>query len=435
MILHTKIETMPREDLEALQLKRLQTTVERCYYTVGFYRDAMDELGVKPRHIQSLADTRLLPFTKKEHLRDSYPFGMFAVPMDQVVRVHASSGTTGKPTVVGYTARDIRTWSQLMARSLAAAGLRPGDRMHNAYGYGLFTGGLGFHYGGEELGVMVTPMSGGQTQKQIMLIKDFDATGLSCTPSYALNLAEEAEGLGVDMRKLPLRVGIHGAEPWTEEMRYELESRLGIDAIDIYGLSEIMGPGVCVECINAKDGLHVWEDHFLVECVDIDTGKPLPYGEQGEIVFTSLTKEAFPLLRYRTRDISSLNPAPCKCGRTHVRMSRITGRTDDMLIIRGVNVYPSQVESILMKTEILSPFYQIDVYREGTMDTMVVNVEASPPLVEKGEEAMRKVGARATKDIKDFIGVSCQVVVKQVGEIPRSQGKAVRVVDHRKDKK
>ncbi len=435
MILHTKVETLPREDLEKLQLKRLQTTVERCYCTVGFYHDAMDELGVKPRHIQTLADTRLLPYTKKEHLRDSYPFGMFAVPMDQVVRVHASSGTTGKPTVVGYTARDIRTWSQLMARSLASAGLHPGDRMHNAYGYGLFTGGLGFHYGAEELGVMVTPMSGGQTQKQIMLLKDFEATGLSCTPSYALNLAEEAEVLGVDLRKLPLKVGIHGAEPWSEEMRYELESRLGIDAIDIYGLSEVMGPGVGVECINAKDGLHIWEDHFLVECVDIDTGKPLPYGEEGEIVFTSLTKEAFPLLRYRTRDIASLNPAPCKCGRTHVRMSRITGRTDDMLIIRGVNVYPSQVESVLMKTEILSPFYQIDVFRQGSMDTMVVNVEASPPLAEQGEEAMRKVAARATKDIKDFIGVSCQVVVKQVGEIPRSQGKAVRVVDHRKDKK
>lgn len=435
MILHTKIETLPREDLEQLQLKRLQATVERCYHTVSFYRDAMDELGVQPRHIKRLSDTRLLPYTKKEHLRDGYPFGLFAMPLDQVVRVHASSGTTGKPTVVGYTARDIRTWAQLVARSLMAAGLRPGDRLHNAYGYGLFTGGLGLHYGAEELGVMVTPMSGGQTQKQIMLIKDFEVTGLSCTPSYALNLAEEAEALGVDLRKLPLKVGIHGAEPWSEEMRYELESRLGIDAIDIYGLSEVMGPGVAVECLQAKDGLHVWEDHFLVECVDVDTGLPLPYGEQGEIVFTSLTKEAFPLIRYRTRDVASLNPAPCKCGRTHVRMSRITGRTDDMLIIRGVNVYPSQVESVLMKTEILSPFYQIEVFRQGSMDTLVVNVEASPPLAEQGEEAMRKVASKAVRDIKDFIGVSCQVVVKRVGEIPRSQGKAVRVVDHRKEKR
>ncbi len=435
MILHTETETMPREDLERLQLRRLQATVERCYYTVGFYRGAMDELGVKPQHIKSLQDLRHLPFTKKEHLRENYPFGMFAVPTEQVVRVHASSGTTGKPTVVGYTARDIRMWAQVMARSLAAAGLRPGDRLHNAYGYGLFTGGLGLHYGGEELGLMVTPMSGGQTQKQIMLIKDFEPTGLSCTPSYALNLAEEAEAMGVDIRKLPLRVGIHGAEPWTEEMRYELESRLGIDAIDIYGLSEVIGPGVGIECINAKDGLHIWEDHFLVECVDRDTGMPLPYGEEGEIVFTSLTKEAFPVLRYRTRDISSLNPAPCKCGRTHVRMKRVTGRTDDMLIIRGVNVFPSQVESVLMQTEILSPFYQIEVYREGALDTLVVNVEASPPLAEQGPEAMARVGAKATKDIKDFIGVSCRVVVKNVGEIPRSQGKAVRVIDHRKDRR
>jgi len=432
MILHTDYETLPREELRQLQLTRLQATVERCYYTVGFYRDAMDELGVTPQHIQTLDDVRHLPFTKKEHLRENYPFGMFAVPTEQVVRVHASSGTTGKPTVVGYTARDIKTWAQLMARSLAAAGMRPGDRLHNSYGYGLFTGGLGAHYGGEELGVMVTPMSGGQTQKQIMLLKDFAPTAISCTPSYALNIAEEAQSMGVDIRKLPLKIGIHGAEPWTEEMRYEIESRLGIDAIDIYGLSEIIGPGVAVECLEAKKGLHVWEDHFLVECVDRDTGEPLPYGEEGEIVFTSLTKEAFPIIRYRTRDISSLNPAPCKCGRTHVRMERVTGRSDDMLIIRGVNVFPSQVESVLMQTDTLSPFYQIEVFREGSMDSMLVNVEASPPLAGKGEEAMQKVAAKATKDIKDFIGVSCRVQVKGVGEVPRSQGKAVRVVDHRK---
>ncbi len=434
MILHTEHETLPREDLEGLQFTRLRATVERCYHTVGFYRDAMDEMGVKPHHIQSVKDVRLLPYTKKEHLRQNYPFGMFAVPTDQVVRVHASSGTTGKPTVVGYTARDIRTWAQLMARSLAAAGMQPGERLHNSYGYGLFTGGLGLHYGGEELGVMVTPMSGGQTQKQIMLLQDFEPTAISCTPSYALNLAEEAEAMGVDIRKLPLRIGIHGAEPWTEEMRFELESRLGIDAIDIYGLSEVLGPGVGVECINAKDGLHIWEDHFLVECVDIDSGETLPYGEEGEIVFTSLTKEAFPIIRYRTRDISSLNPAPCKCGRTHVRMKRVTGRSDDMLIIRGVNVYPSQVESVLMKSEVLSPFYQIEVFRQSNLDTMVVNVEASPPLAAHGEEAMNKVAASAMKDIKDFIGVSCRVQVKRVGEIPRSLGKAVRVVDHRNGK-
>jgi phenylacetate-CoA ligase len=431
MILHTDVETLPRADLEALQLARLQTTVERCYHTVSFYHDAMKELEVEPRHIQSLDDVRLLPYTKKEHLRENYPFGLFAVPTDQVVRVHASSGTTGKPTVVGYTRRDIQTWSQLVARCLSASGLRPGDRLHNAYGYGLFTGGLGLHYGGEELGVMVTPMSGGQTQKQIMLLQDFEPTAISCTPSYALNIAEEAEAIGVDIRKLPLKIGIHGAEPWTEEMRYEIESRLGIDAIDIYGLSEVIGPGVGNECIEAKSGLHIWEDHFLVECVDVDSGKPLPYGEEGEIVFTSLTKEAFPIIRYRTRDISVLDPAPCKCGRTHVRMRRITGRSDDMLIIRGVNVFPSQVESVLMQTETLSPFYQIEVFREGSMDTMVVNVEASPPLMEQTQAARDKVAGKVVRDIKDFIGVSCKVVVKGVGEVPRSQGKAVRVIDHR----
>lgn len=432
MILHSDFETMPREELEALQLKRLKATVERCYHTVKFYRNAMDELGVKPEHIRQLSDLRHLPYTKKEHLRENYPFGLFAVPTEQVVRVHASSGTTGKPTVVGYTRRDIRTWAQLVARCLAASGLHPGDRLHNAYGYGLFTGGLGLHYGGEELGVMVTPMSGGQTQKQLMLLQDFAPTAISCTPSYALNLAEAADEMGINIRKLPLKVGIHGAEPWTEEMRYELESRLGIDCVDIYGLSEVMGPGVGNECIEAKNGLHIWEDHFLVECVDTNTGKVLPYGEEGEIVFTSLTKEAFPIIRYRTRDISVLNKAPCKCGRTHVRMQRITGRSDDMLIIRGVNVYPTQVEAVLMQSETLSPFYQIELFREGSMDSMVVNVEGSPPLMEQPQEARDRTAAKVVHDIKDFIGVSCKVVIKGVGEVPRSEGKAVRVIDHRK---
>ncbi|MDS4028655.1 MAG: phenylacetate--CoA ligase [Candidatus Contendobacter sp.] len=434
MILDIDQETLPREELQTLQLNRLRATVERCYQTVKYYRDAMDELGVKPRHIQSVADVRLLPFTKKENLRENYPFGMFAVPTDQVVRIHASSGTTGKPTVVGYTRRDIRTWARVMARSLAAAGMRPGDRLHNAYGYGLFTGGLGLHYGAEELGVMVTPISGGQTQRQIMLIQDFEPTGLSCTPSYALNLAEAAETMNVDLRKLPLKVGIFGAEPWTEEMRYELESRLGINAVDIYGLSEVIGPGVAIECIEAKNGLHVFEDHFLIEAVDVNTGQPIPYGEAGEIVITSLTKEAFPVIRYRTRDVSVLNPAPCRCGRTHVRMKRVTGRTDDMLIIRGVNVFPSQVEAILMQTETLSPFYQLEIAREGNLDLLTVNVEGSPPLVAQGQEAMDRVAQKAQKDIKDFIGVTARVVVKRTGDLPRSEGKAVRVIDHRKHK-
>ncbi len=435
MILDIEQETLPREDLQNLQLHRLRTTVERCYQTVNYYREAMDELGVKPSHIQSVADVRLLPFTKKENLRENYPFGMFAVPTDQVVRIHASSGTTGKPTVVGYTRRDIRTWARVVARCLAAAGMRPGDRLHNAYGYGLFTGGLGLHYGAEELGVMVTPISGGQTQRQIMLIRDFEPTGLSCTPSYALNLAETAEDMNVDLRKLPLKVGVFGAEPWTEEMRYELESRLGIDAIDIYGLSEVIGPGVGIECLEAKDGLHVFEDHFLIEAVDVNTGQPVPNGEPGEIVITSLTKEAFPVIRYRTRDISVLNPAPCRCGRTHVRMQRVTGRTDDMLIIRGVNVFPSQVEAILMQTETLSPFYQLEISRENNLDLLTVNVEGSPPLVAQGRDAMDRVAHKAQKDIKDFIGVTAKVVVKATGEIPRSEGKAVRVVDHRKQDK
>jgi phenylacetate-CoA ligase len=419
MILDIEQETLPREDLQALQLHRLRATVERCYQTVKYYRGAMDELGVKPRHIQSVADVRLLPFTKKENLRENYPFGMFAVPTDQVVRIHASSGTTGKPTVVGYTRRDVRTWARVMARSLAAAGMRPGDRLHNAYGYGLFTGGLGLHYGAEELGVMVTPISGGQTQRQIMLIQDFEPTGLSCTPSYALNLAEAAENMNVDLRKLPLKVGIFGAEPWTEEMRYELESRIGIDAVDIYGLSEVIGPGVAIECIEAKNGLHVFEDHFLIEAVDVNTGQPIPYGEAGEIVITSLTKEAFPVIRYRTRDVSVLDPAPCRCGRTHVRMKRVT-------------VFPSQVEAILMQTETLSPFYQLEIAREGNLDLLTVNVEGSPPLVAQGLEAMERVGHKAQKDIKDFIGVSAKVIVKKTGDLPRSEGKAVRVIDHRK---
>ncbi|HRD50369.1 MAG: phenylacetate--CoA ligase [Candidatus Competibacter sp.] len=435
MILDVEQETLPREELQDLQLRRLRATVERCYQAVKYYRDAMDELGVKPHHIQSLADVRRLPFTKKENLRENYPFGMFAVPTDQVVRIHASSGTTGKPTVVGYTRRDVRTWARLMARSLAAAGMRAGDRLHNAYGYGLFTGGLGLHYGAEELGVMVTPISGGQTQRQIMLIQDFEPTGLSCTPSYALNLAETADHMNVDLRKQSLKVGIFGAEPWTEEMRYELESRLGIQAVDIYGLSEVIGPGVAIECLEAKNGLHVFEDHFLIEAVDVNTGQPIPYGEAGEIVITSLTKEAFPVIRYRTRDVSVLDPAPCRCGRTHVRMKRVTGRTDDMLIIRGVNVFPSQVEAILMQTETLSPFYQLEIAREGNLDLLTVNVEGSPPLVGQGQEAMDRVAHKAQKDIKDFIGVTAKVVVRRTGELPRSEGKAVRVIDHRKQPK
>jgi phenylacetate-CoA ligase len=435
MIFDIDNETLPREELKALQLRRLQDMVTRCYETVKFYREAMDELEVKPHHIQTLADVKLLPFTKKEQLRDNYPYGMFAVPRDQVIRLHASSGTSGKPIVVGHTRRDLINWGQMGARCLAAAGLQPGDRLHNAYGYGLFTGGLGLHGGAETLGMTVIPMSGGQTQKQVMLLQDLAPDAMCCTPSYALNIMEEAEKLGVDVRKLPLRVGLFGAEPWSEEVRYELESRMGIDALDIYGLTELMGPGVGIECLAAKKGLHIWEDHFLVECVDVDTGEPLPPGEKGEIAITSLTREAFPMLRFRSRDISTLDPAPCKCGRTHVRMSRITGRSDDMLIIRGVNVFPTQVEAILMRTETLSPFYQLEVFREGHLDSLRINVEASPPLYAKGQGYMDRVSAKVQKDIKDFIGISCEVKIHPTGSVERSMGKAVRVIDHRNEKK
>ena len=431
MILDIDQETLPREELQALQLSRLRSTVERCYQTVKYYREAMDELGVKPSHLQSVADVRLLPFTKKENLRENYPFGMFAVPTDQVVRIHASSGTTGKPTVVGYTRRDVRTWARVMARSLAAAGLRPGDRLHNAYGYGLFTGGLGLHDGAEELGVMVTPISGGQTQRQIMLIRDFEPTGLSSTPSYALNIAETAEDMNVDLRKLSLKVGIFGAEPWTEEMRYELESRLGIDAIDIYGLSEVIGPGVGSECIEAKNGLHVFEDHFLIEAVDVDTGEPILYGEPGEIVITSLTKEAFPVIRYRTRDISILNPAPCRCGRTHVRMNRVTGRTDDMLIIRGVNVFPSQVESVLLGLGETSPHYQLIVERQDNLDNLTVLVEMTENMFSDEIRRLEVLEHKIEAELASALSVSAKVRLVSPKAIERSEGKAKRVIDKR----
>jgi len=432
MLFDTDAETLPREELRALQLQRLQTTVTRCYQTVTHYRQALDELGLKPCHIKTLDDIRRLPFTEKAHLRESYPFGLFAVPMDQVIRVHASSGTTGKPTVGGYTRRDIRIWARLMARALAAAGLRAGDRFHNAHGYGLFTGGLGFHYGAEELGVMIAPMSGGQTQRQIMLLRDFAADGMCCTPSYALNIVETAEAMDVDIRRFPLRVGMFGGEPWSEAMRCELESRLGIDAVDVYGLSEIMGPGVGVECREEKRGQHIFEDHFLPEIVAPDTGQPLPWGEVGELVLTTLTKEACPLLRYRTRDITALEPAPCRCGRTHLRMRRVQGRSDDMIIIRGVNVFPSQVEDLLMQTENLTPFYQLEAFRDGSLDQLVVNVEGAAPLLAQGQEAMARVAAKAQKAIKDYIGIATIVVIKNIGEIARSPGKAVRVIDHRR---
>jgi len=422
---------MPREDLTALQFRRLRAVVERVYHLVPFYRRRMDELKLKPEHIHSLKDLALLPFTTKQDLRDNYPFGMFAVPMEQVVRIHASSGTTGKPTPVAYTQRDLDTWAELMARTMAAAGTHRGDIVHNAYGYGLFTGGLGFHYGAERLGAAVIPVSGGQTRRQVMLLEDFAPTVLTCTPSFALHLAEAAQEMGVDFKNLKLRVGIFGAEPWTEAMRTEIEKRLNLDAVDIYGLSEIIGPGVSVECIEAKSGLHLFEDHFLPEIVDPATLKPVPAGETGELVITTITKEAVPLLRYRSRDITSLNYAPCTCGRTIARMSRLQGRSDDMLIIRGVNVFPSQIESVLMQTPGVAPHYQLIVDRQGQLDTLEVQVEVDEATFSDEVKQLQALAQNLQKQIKDYFTVSVKVKLVEPHTIPRSEGKAKRVIDKR----
>ncbi|AGF76682.1 phenylacetate-CoA ligase [Desulfocapsa sulfexigens DSM 10523] len=427
-----EMETLPRVGLESIQLKRLQHLVARVYKTVAPYREKMDAAGVKPEDIQSLADLAKLPFTVKEDLRDNYPFGLFTVPMDQVVRVHASSGTTGKPTVVGYTKKDLETWSGLMARALTLAGVTAKDMVHNAYGYGLFTGGLGAHYGIERLGATVIPVSGGNTKRQITIMKDFKSSVLLATPSYALNLAETMETLDVDPRSLSLRVGVFGAEPWSENMRDEVERKLNIKAVDIYGLSEVMGPGVSMQCLEGEKGMHVFEDHFLPEIIDPDTGEVLPPGEKGELVFTTLTKEAFPIIRYRTKDISRLMYDTCACGRTLVRMEKVTGRTDDMLIIRGVNVFPSQIEHVLMGTEGVEPHYQIVVNREGNMDTMAVEVEVSEDIFSDEIKALENLTKRIQMDIKDMLGVTCRVKLVEPRTIQRSEGKAQRVIDNRK---
>jgi len=431
MIYNEEFETLLREALEALQIKRLQQVVNRVYHTVGFYRKSFDKAGVSPDDIRSLDDLKRLPFTVKQDLRNNYPFGLFTVPMTNIVRVHASSGTTGKPTVVGYTKRDIDTWAELMARAFAAAGLTKNDIIHNAYGYGLFTGGLGAHYGAEKLGASVIPMSGGSTKKQILLLQDFGPTAICCTPSYLLFLADAGKEMGVDMKSLRLRVGILGAEPWSERMRKQIESELDISALDIYGLSEIMGPGVAMECIEGRNGLHVFEDHFLVEVIDPETGEVLPYGEKGELVFTTLTKEAFPLIRYRTKDISRLMPQICKCGRTFVRMERVSGRSDDMLIIRGVNVFPSQIESVLMDIEGLEPHYQLIVEREGSMDTLEVQVEVSEKVFSDEIRELQNLEKRITKDIKDYLGVTSKVKLVEPKTLQRFEGKAQRVIDKR----
>jgi len=432
MIRDIENETMPREDLRVLQLQRLQAIVERVYHLVPFYRRRLDEAGVKPEDIRTLDDLQRLPFTTKQDIRDNYPFGLFASPMAQIVRLHASSGTTGKPTPVAYTQRDLETWGELMARTMACAGAHRGDIIHNAYGYGLFTGGLGFHYGAERLGAAVIPVSGGQTRRQVMLIQDFAPTVLCCTPSFALYLAEVAQEMGVNFKDTQLRVGIFGAEPWSEAMRQEIETRLSLDALDIYGLSEIIGPGVAVECIEAKKGLHLFEDHFLPEIIDPQTLEPVAPGEMGELVITPLTKEAFPLVRYRTRDVTALDFAPCVCGRTIARMQRIRGRSDDMLIIRGVNVFPSQIESVLMETPGVAPHYQLIVDREGQLDTLEVHVEVDEAMFSDEVKKMEALAKSIQRQIKDYFTVSVKVKLVEPRTIPRSEGKAQRVIDKRK---
>ncbi len=433
MIYNEEFETLPREALEALQFKRLQQVVQRVYHTVGFYRTAFDDAGIKPDDIKTMADLARLPFTTKQDLRDNYPFGLFAVPMSSVVRLHASSGTTGRSTVVGYTKRDIDAWSELMARCFVAAGLNKNDIIHNAYGYGLFTGGLGVHYGAERLGASVIPMSGGNTKRQIMILQDFGPTAICCTPSYALTLAEQGQAMGVDMRSLKLRVGVFGAEPWSAKMRDEIEQSLNIMALNIFGLSEVMGPGVAMECTEGRAGMHIFEDHFIAEIIDPVTGEVLPYGSKGELVFTTIAKEAFPLIRYRTRDITTLNSAPCRCGRTLVRMDRVAGRSDDMLIIRGVNVFPSQIEAVLLNIKGIEPHYQLIVDRVETLDTLEVQVEISEALLAESDEvkALQNIQRRIVKDMKDYLGITAQVKLVEPKSLQRFEGKASRVIDKR----
>ncbi len=424
------VECMDRQRLEQLQLQQLRETLKRVYDKVPLYRKKFDETGIKPEDIRSLADLRHVPYTTKQDLRDNYPFGMFAVPMEDVVRVHASSGTTGKPTVVGYTSSDVSMWAELMARTLGCGEVTRRDVIHVAYGYGLFTGGLGVHYGAERLGASVVPVSGGNTKRQIMLIRDFGATVLCCTPSYALYLAEAAEEMGVHLRDSSLRIGFFGAEPWSDSMRLELEAKLGIDAIDIYGLSEVIGPGVGSECL-ARDGLHIWEDHFIPEIIDPETLEVLPDGSAGELVFTSISKEAFPVIRYRTRDVSSLTREKCSCGRTHARIARICGRTDDMLIIRGVNVFPSQIESVLLQIEDVEPHYQIVIDRKGHLDDLELWVEVSPSVFSDEVKRLEQLGDRIRTELESTLGLTVRVRLVEPKTIERSEGKAKRVTDQR----
>ena len=420
------IEIASRDEIAALQLKRLKWSLRHAYDNVAHYRERFDTAGVHPDDLRDLADLSKFPFTVKGDLRNNYPFGMFAVPREKVLRVHASSGTTGKPTVVGYTKNDLDVWADCMARSMRASGTRPGDIAHISYGYGLFTGGLGAHYGAERLGCTVVPVSGGMTARQVTLIEDFRATTIMVTPSYMLSILDEYRAQGLDPRKSPLQVGIFGAEPWTNAMRAEIEEAFDMHAVDIYGLSEVMGPGVANECVETKDGLHIWEDHFYPEVIDPVTGAVLPDGEKGELVFTSLSKEAFPIIRYRTRDLTRLLPGTARSMR---RMEKISGRSDDMMILRGVNVFPTQIEEQVMATGGLAPHFQIELYKSGRMDAMRVHVEASPDAT---DELSRTAAARMlTRRIKDVVGISTEIMVGDPGSVARSEGKAKRVVDNR----
>lgn len=430
MIWNKSRECMERSELEELQLERLKEMVAKIYHNVDFYRNEFQKLGIEPEDIKSLDDLSKLPFTTKQDLRDNYPYGLFAEPISQIVRLHASSGTTGKPTVVGYTRNDITTWSEIVARSMCCGGADTKSVIQISYGYGLFTGGLGAHYGAERLGATVIPMSGGNTDKQIMLMDDFKSTTLCCTPSYAIYLAESMEEMEEKPDNFQLKTGIFGAEPWSESLRNQIEEKLNIKAYDIYGLSEIMGPGVAMEC-ECQNGMHIWEDHFIPEIIDPVTLEVLPYGEQGELVFTTITKEGLPLLRYRTKDISTLNIEPCDCGRTHIRMDRVSGRTDDMLIIRGVNVFPTQIESVLLEIGEVEPHYQIIVTRKGNLDALEILVELSEKSFSDKISIIEALEDKIKNRINSVLGISAKIRFVEPKTIPRSEGKAIRVIDKR----
>ncbi len=424
-------ECMPREDIEQLQLERLQATLNRVYKSVTCYRNKFNEQGIVPEDVQSLADLAKLPFTTKEDLRLNYPYGMFAVPLREVVRIHSSSGTTGKPTVVGYTKQDIKIWSNLVARFMTAAGVTHDDVVQIAFGYGMFTGAFGLHYGTETIGASVLPMGSGNTEKQIMIMQDYKTTALVCTPSYAITLAERMERMGIEPKSLSLKTGLFGGEPWSEAMRREIETRLAISATDNYGLSEVIGPGVAGEC-ECKNGMHLFEDAFIPEIIDPETCQVLPPGSVGELVLTTLTKEAFPMVRYRTRDITSLDYSPCDCGRTNVRMKKTMGRTDDMLIIKGANVYPSQIEEVLVSVEGCQPHYQLVVERKGTLDTLEVQIEVTENIFFDEMKKQKAFLEKLEKRIESTLGVGVLVRLVEPNSIPRHEGKAARVIDRRK---